>query len=151
MFSYGSGLASSMFFLKFQRDYSQIKDVLNLTERITKKRTKISIEEYDAIMATREQQFGFLPSSPTVNHSFSVENNSLLSLPKKVNFNRLSEGVFYLSSVDNMWRRQYQRLNQPHPTPSSQSIKKNDCSNSNKTSDRTENNILIIDDVSFNE
>lgn len=43
-------------------------------------------------MADREKAFGFIPTNP------------------KVNNERLGEGVFYLSTVDKMWRRQYERF-----------------------------------------
>lgn len=88
MFSYGSGLASSLFTLKFGHDYSKISRLLNLSARMAA-RIKISPTEYDQIMALREKAFGFVPSSPIVN------------------FDRIEPGTYYLSSVDSMWRREY--------------------------------------------
>ena len=68
MFSYGSGLASSMFVLRVVSDYSRIKRVLNLKERLAN-RVKVSIPEYDAIMAAREKSFGTVPPCPDVSNS----------------------------------------------------------------------------------
>jgi len=65
MFSYGSGLASSLFTLKFGHEYSKISRLLNLSARMAA-RIKVSPTEYDQIMALREKAFGFVPSSPIV-------------------------------------------------------------------------------------
>lgn len=65
MFSYGSGLASSMFVIRFDNDYSMMRRIINLKERLAS-RTKISIHEYDSIMATREKTFGTIPPPPDV-------------------------------------------------------------------------------------
>ncbi|EAR84420.2 hydroxymethylglutaryl-CoA synthase (macronuclear) [Tetrahymena thermophila SB210] len=129
MFSYGSGLASSMFFLRVGEDYSFIKSVINLKERLSQ-RIKIPIQEYDQIMAEREKAFGFLPSNP------------------KVNFERLGEGVFFLSSVDKMWRRQYERYQEQTTFVKSNQVSKNNCSSTNLID---MNKVVIIDDISFNE
>ena len=53
MFSYGSGLASSLFFLKIKYDVKYISDAVNIQERLNN-RVKISIEEYSKIMDLRE-------------------------------------------------------------------------------------------------
>ncbi len=65
MFSYGSGMASSMFIFKVEKEYSKMKKQLNVYDRMAS-RVKISTTEFDAIMQNREKVFGFLPTSPTV-------------------------------------------------------------------------------------
>ena len=53
MFSYGSGCAASLFTLKFSEDYKKIAANAEFKDRLAQ-RTKVSAENYDAIMAKRE-------------------------------------------------------------------------------------------------
>lgn len=65
MFSYGSGLASSLFILKVQGDIFKIKKELNIHERMAN-RIKISPTEFEEIMDKREKAYGNLPTTPSV-------------------------------------------------------------------------------------
>ena len=90
MFSYGSGLASSMFSFKVVRDINDIRSKLNITERL-QNRIKISAEDYEAIMDNRRNYFNKTNFTP------------------QVNMERLSEGTYYLTGVDAKYRRNYAR------------------------------------------
>ena len=90
MFSYGSGCAASMFFVKFKADYKK-HPVYSLASYQTRleQRTKVSAEEYDSWMTSREQLFGkcgYTPQGAT---------------------NHLFPGTFYLTKVDDKHRRFY--------------------------------------------
>lgn len=90
MFSYGSGCAASMFFVKFKSGYKNhpIYSLASYQTRL-EQRTKISAEEYDSWMASREQLFGkcgYTPQGAT---------------------NHLFPGTFYLTKVDDKHRRFY--------------------------------------------
>ena len=65
MFSYGSGCAASLFALKFSEDYKKIAANAEFKDRLAQ-RTKVSAENYDAIMAKRESMFGKKDYSPIV-------------------------------------------------------------------------------------
>lgn len=89
MFSYGSGLAASLFLIRVQQNVDFIRTTMCLRERLAA-RIKISAEEYDQIMQLREKSFGA--------NNYQVQ----------ANIERLEPGAFYLVSVDKMWRRNYQ-------------------------------------------
>ena len=67
MFSYGSGCAASMFMVKVspEHDYRGVIRPANFKQRLDN-RVKISPEEYDRWMASREQNYGKVPYTPQV-------------------------------------------------------------------------------------
>ena len=72
MFSFGSGLACSMFVIKVLNDqYKNIQDVVNLKSRI-EKRVKINPEDFNKWMIKREQSYGKAPYEPTVRLSKNI-------------------------------------------------------------------------------
>jgi hydroxymethylglutaryl-CoA synthase len=65
MFAYGSGCASSMFFVRVVGDYKHIQQTAQFKHRLAN-RIKLSAEEYDKWMAHRESLFGKANYEPTV-------------------------------------------------------------------------------------
>jgi len=57
MFSYGSGLAASMFLLKVQRSVKFMSPIMSIKLRLNN-RIRISATEYDSIMLQREKNYG---------------------------------------------------------------------------------------------
>ncbi len=57
MFSYGSGVASSMFILNIKGDLKFISDNLKIYQRI-KDRIRVSAEDYDKVMEKRLENYG---------------------------------------------------------------------------------------------
>ncbi|KAI9101628.1 hydroxymethylglutaryl-coenzyme A synthase C terminal-domain-containing protein [Phlyctochytrium arcticum] len=92
LFSYGSGLAASMFSLTVQGDTSAIHSHLSLTTRLAS-RTRIAPERYDQIMLLREQTHNCRDYDP-------------VSTPDSDN---LFPGTYFLERVDDKFRRTYQR------------------------------------------
>ena len=89
VFSYGSGLASSMFSLKVVGDTTEMAEKLNLQQRLEERKI-VSPEVYDEMCLLREKahlQKNFTPAG-------SIEN----MLP----------GTYYLTEVDDMFRRKYE-------------------------------------------
>ncbi len=94
LFSYGSGLASSMFSLKCVRSPSQLRSTLNLSNRLHQQRVMIHPQEYDALMALREATHNkrdYVPVTPA-------------------NEDNLEKGTFYLEKVDDKFRRAYRQF-----------------------------------------
>lgn len=89
MFSYGSGLASSLFSLKVVGDVSDMASKLNLDERLNTRKI-VTPEAYDAACELRHQAHLKKDYSP------KAEIDSLIS------------GTYYLTHVDNMYRRKYE-------------------------------------------
>ncbi|SCU86145.1 LADA_0D12596g1_1 [Lachancea dasiensis] len=88
LYSYGSGLASSMFSCRVVGDIKYITDVLNFDKRL-QSRTTESPEGYEEAIKLREDahlQKGFQP---------------------KGSIDHLQSGVYYLTSVDDRFRREY--------------------------------------------
>jgi len=88
LFSYGSGLASSLFSLRINGSTENIQKQLNLKERLAARRT-VAPEVYDELCELRKKahlQKGYTPAG-------SAEN--------------IAKGVYYLESVDDMFRRKY--------------------------------------------
>ncbi|CAD5123315.1 DgyrCDS11673 [Dimorphilus gyrociliatus] len=96
LFSYGSGLASSMFSVKIDNSVSQqlknlYKGIADVPARL-EKRIKVSPSVFDKIMKLREETCHKAPYFPV------GEKDCLLP------------GTFYLTSVDDMFRRKYARI-----------------------------------------
>ena len=89
MFSYGSGLASSMFSAKVVGDTSMIYGQLNLADRLSS-RTEIDPQTFNDIMALREEAHNRKDYVP-------VSNNTKGVWP----------GAFILKKVDDKFRREY--------------------------------------------
>ncbi|KAI8895883.1 hydroxymethylglutaryl-CoA synthase [Globomyces pollinis-pini] len=92
LFSYGSGLASSMFSITVRGDTSEIKSKLNVQERLNS-RTCIEPSAYDEVMLLREKTHNCKDYQPTG----QVDEQSLF------------KGTFYLEGVDSKFRRTYAR------------------------------------------
>ena len=57
MFSFGSGLASSMFLIRVNSDPSFMRSKLDIENKL-RSRVKVSPEDYDQLMALRQQNYG---------------------------------------------------------------------------------------------
>jgi hydroxymethylglutaryl-CoA synthase len=93
LFSYGSGLAASMFSLKVKGSVAAIKKKLNIAQRLAD-RTVIEPAEYDQIMLLREKTHNvksYTPSGP-------------------VSTDNLFPGTYYLVGIDEKFRRSYERF-----------------------------------------
>ncbi|KAL6718983.1 3-hydroxy-3-methylglutaryl coenzyme A synthase [Lecanora helva] len=89
MFSYGSGLASSLFSLKIRGDVSSLAKNLNLHERLDARRS-VAPEIYDEMCMLREK--AHLQKSYT---------------PKGTP-ETLVKGTYYLTEIDEMFKRKYE-------------------------------------------
>jgi hydroxymethylglutaryl-CoA synthase len=88
LFSYGSGLASSFYSLVVKGDITSIVEKLELKHQLENRLT-VSPEEYEASLALREKahlQKDFKPTGP---------------------IERLRQDTYYLTEVDDKFRRQY--------------------------------------------
>eukprot|EP00871_Galdieria_phlegrea_P005614 jgi/Galph1/6053/GphlegSOOS_G4645.1 len=90
LFSYGSGLASSMFSLRTIRSVDHIAKKLELKKRLTGRKWT-NPEEFTATLQLREQRYGQMNYTPT---------DSL---------DTLLPGTFYLEQVDSLGCRKYNR------------------------------------------
>lgn len=91
MFSYGSGLAATMWSFNIGGSISDIAKKANIVERINQ-RISVTPQEYTEIMKLREDthsQTNYKPISPTTN---------------------LFPGTFYLENIDELKRRHYSRV-----------------------------------------
>lgn len=65
MFSYGSGCAASLFYVRVEGCYKKIQDTAQFKKRL-ESRIKLSTDEYDKWMEQREKIFGIRDYTPTV-------------------------------------------------------------------------------------
>ena len=89
LFSYGSGLAASLFSCKVVGDISNIISVLDIDAKLNANRQLGTPEEFEAAIKLREDahlQKGFEPAG---------------------SIDQLQKGVYYLTSVDDRFRRSY--------------------------------------------
>ncbi|KAI7199304.1 Hydroxymethylglutaryl-CoA, partial [Hortaea werneckii] len=89
MFSYGSGLASSMFSLRIRGSTEEMQSKIDLHNRLEARRT-VAPEVYDEMCNLREKahlQKNFKPAG-------KVED--------------ITPGTYYLTNIDDMFRRQYE-------------------------------------------
>ncbi|KAG4411099.1 3-hydroxy-3-methylglutaryl coenzyme A synthase [Cadophora malorum] len=88
VFSYGSGLASSLFSLKIVGNTETIAKTLNLQERLDA-RTVVAPEVYDSMCELRKKAHLQKDYTPTGNPD------------------TIASGVYYLEKVDDLFRREY--------------------------------------------
>eukprot|EP00357_Protocruzia_adherens_P030628 CAMPEP_0115046288 /NCGR_PEP_ID=MMETSP0216-20121206/48662_1 /TAXON_ID=223996 /ORGANISM="Protocruzia adherens, Strain Boccale" /LENGTH=1286 /DNA_ID=CAMNT_0002429345 /DNA_START=2875 /DNA_END=6735 /DNA_ORIENTATION=+ len=93
LFSYGSGLASSMFTVSVQGDLSEMIQKIDLHRRLDARICQ-SPEEYSRRMANRQDRY---------------HGNNFITTDS---LEELAPGTFYLDRIDERWRRFYSRL---HP------------------------------------
>lgn len=92
LFSYGSGLCSTMFeahIISNPLTAAQIQE----TDRCFKERVRIGAKEYSDLMMQKEKSYGKWKGKVPINSSL------------------LDEGVFYLDEIDEKWRRTYKVKN----------------------------------------
>ena len=100
LFSYGSGMAASMFAIQVSKNYCLKSSLYFLHQNIIEipvrleNRFKMSPKDFNEILIKKEKNF-ICPFSP----SSSIEN--------------LFPDTYYLTSVDEAFRRKYKRLNKP--------------------------------------
>lgn len=93
VFSYGSGLAASMFSLKFNENVDSLRAKMDIDNRLAA-RKKLDPEEYTARLAEREQNYR--AGVPSTENSFSAPKN-------------MFPGTYYVKSVDPLGRKTYAR------------------------------------------
>lgn len=91
MFSYGSGCAATMFTIRVNQDYANIQEKSSFQERLDN-RIKKSPEFYETVMAERQAGYG---------HANKISTGPL---------EELLPGTFYLTKVDEKWRREYSKI-----------------------------------------
>lgn len=98
LFSYGSGMAASMFALQISPDFTSgsrlerlYKNISDIPARL-KQRQKISPEEFVRTLKLREDTHHLSPYTP----QGPIDN--------------LFSGTYYLTSIDDMFRRKYNRI-----------------------------------------
>lgn len=91
LFSYGSGCAASMFTIRAKEEYSIIREKSDYHQRLDN-RIKKSPEFYEAVMAEREATYGHANKEATG----PIE--------------ELIPGTFYLTKIDEKWRRDYSKV-----------------------------------------
>ncbi|KAJ8673439.1 hypothetical protein QAD02_004701 [Eretmocerus hayati] len=97
VFSYGSGLASSMYSITVSKDASKDSDLRKLVTNLSyvkaqlEARHKVHPEEYTSILASREKNLHTVPFEP----QSSIDN--------------MFPGTYYLVKVDDLFRRTYER------------------------------------------
>lgn len=95
LFSYGSGLASSMYSLTITNDMKLLDkfiDKLAYVKPLLESRIKISPEEFSQLMEIREKN----------NHSAPYKPSGRIDI--------LFPGTYYLKNIDELYRRSYERV-----------------------------------------
>lgn len=110
-FSYGSGLAASVFSARITNDIQAIKKLLVSVQDVRAKlneRIKVSPEEFTAHLEHRKKTFS-LPSRAPTGQPIEADSNGV----GQVNVETyLYPGTYYLTSIDGMFRRKYSRHEQ---------------------------------------
>lgn len=91
MFSYGSGLMSSMFTIRVKGDLQNMRKLIDFEGRLTR-RVEISPQEFDAVLLEKEKKYGKVLGDLNIKHDL------------------LEDGAFYLVQVDEKMRRQYRQV-----------------------------------------
>ncbi|KAM4067573.1 hydroxymethylglutaryl-CoA synthase [Hirsutella rhossiliensis] len=97
LFSYGSGIASTLFAVKVTGDLKDMVDNIDLMGRLDRRHIATP-EEYEAACALREKAYGAKDYTPTGSLS------------------TMTAGTYYLESIDKSFRRTY-AIKEPHDGP----------------------------------
>lgn len=111
-FSYGSGCASSMFSARLTKDIQALRKLLLPLKDVRNQlndRLKVTPEEFSAHLEHRKLTFNLPNRAPTGQPS-AASFNGLGSVKVQ---NYLYPGTYYLTSIDQMFRRQYTKLEAP--------------------------------------
>lgn len=90
MFSYGSGLAATLFSMQVKDSVEPMRQISDVQQRLAA-RTKIAPEEFEKLLDQREKDYTRFDYKPTVGKE------------------AVNPGTYYLTNVDNMERRFYSR------------------------------------------
>lgn len=93
LFSYGSGLCSSMLTIKIRSNPLNKNQITNITDKLTN-RVKFSPEDYTRLMLQKQKNYGVFRGQ--------------IKMDEKL----LDDNVYYLSQIDEKWRRKYLIKNQ---------------------------------------
>jgi len=115
LFSYGSGLAATMFSILIPHNTSKgqkfsLSDIVSKTniEAFLQNRICVPPQKYRDIMLERERFYldprSFYDSSNSTSTSINRDKSEIYDV-----FNTIRDGTFYLDSVDSKYRRFYQR------------------------------------------
>jgi hydroxymethylglutaryl-CoA synthase len=106
VFSYGSGLASSLFSLKIVGSTENIQKTLDLQERLAARRT-VAPEVYDSVCAILRQHSGNFTNYILQMCELRKKAHLQKSYTPSGNPETIAKNVYYLESVDDMFRRKY--------------------------------------------
>lgn len=88
LFSYGSGLASTLFSVRFDGSTAPMRAAIDLKARLAKRRA-VSAEDYSATLLSRERT------------------HSLADFEPQQPVSELWDGAYYLKGIDKLKRRSY--------------------------------------------
>jgi len=88
LFSYGSGLAASMFSFKIKKSTAEIAKTLNINERL-ESRNEFKPEDFEKTMSLREKTYQLKDYTP-------------------VSTAEMFPGTYYLKHIDELYRRTYE-------------------------------------------
>jgi 3-hydroxy-3-methylglutaryl CoA synthase len=130
LFSYGSGLASSMFSLRITKSVREIVEKANIHERLSR-RTEVNPKTFSLVMKEREKcfsslghgkgnllEFGISPEGKNEDTRTSEsgdgngngnENGNKGTWSTRQEIENMKPGTFYLHQVDEGLRRVYKR------------------------------------------
>lgn len=106
VFSYGSGLASSLFSLKIVGSTENIQKTLDLQERLAARRT-VAPEVYDSVCVILRQHSGNFTNYILQMCELRKKAHLQKSYTPSGNPETIAKNVYYLESVDDMFRRKY--------------------------------------------
>jgi hydroxymethylglutaryl-CoA synthase len=106
IFSYGSGLASSLFSVKVVGSTEVIQKSLNLKERLAARQT-VAPEVYDAVRITHKIVLELLLTHMLQMCELRKKAHLQKSYTPNGNPETIAKNVYYLESVDDMFRRKY--------------------------------------------
>lgn len=106
VFSYGSGLASSLFSLKIVGSTENIQKTLDLQQRLAARRT-VAPEVYDSVCVILRQHSGNFTNYILQMCELRKKAHLQKSYTPSGNPETIAKNVYYLESVDDMFRRKY--------------------------------------------
>jgi hydroxymethylglutaryl-CoA synthase len=136
-FSYGSGMAASMFSARVTKDTQAIRKLLVGIQDVRAKlneRLKVTPEEFTAHLEHRKKTFSLPNRSPT---GQPIEASGSADVGQVTVETYLYPGTYYLTSVDGMFRRKYSRFES--------ALNENNNNDANCVLSKKSNHIVMIE------
>ena len=109
MYAFGGGCAASFFTARVKGDTSQIRETMDLIDRLSRMKVVSPQEFVDALQVSGMFRVGFFYLTLMFPDQLREKNHNAKDLTPEGSVNNIWPGAYYLDKVDDKYRRNYAR------------------------------------------